>query len=154
MIYIFAEHPEGDVSLDSRPDLLVIDGGKGQLSAVVEVLKKMDLTIPVIGLAKREEEVFVPGKPVSIVFPKDSPAKFLLMRLRDEAHRFANRHRSRRIAKAAIASQLDSIPSIGPETRQELLTAFGSIDAIRRLPDEKLADFLSAEQIGELRKVL
>ncbi len=85
-----------DVSLSARPDLLVIDGGKGQLGVVVDALKNWKLDIPVISLAKREEEVFEPGNPFAIPFPPDSPAKFLLMRLRDEAHRFANRHRKKR----------------------------------------------------------
>lgn len=85
-----------DVSLSARPDLLVIDGGKGQLAVVVEALANWKLDIPVISLAKREEEVFEPGSSFPIPFPPDSPAKFLLMRLRDEAHRFANRHRKKR----------------------------------------------------------
>ncbi len=85
-----------DASLSARPDLLVIDGGKGQLSTAVDALKKWNLQIPVISLAKREEEVFTPESSFPIPFPPDSPAKFLLMRLRDEAHRFANRHRKKR----------------------------------------------------------
>ncbi len=85
-----------DPSLTSRPDLLVIDGGKGQLSTAIEALANWKLDIPVIALAKREEEVFAPGRDGPIPFPPDSPAKFLLMRLRDEAHRFANRHREKR----------------------------------------------------------
>ena len=85
-----------DASLTSRPDLLVIDGGKGQLGVAVEALANWKLDIPVISLAKREEEVFEPGNPHPIPFPEGSPAKFLLMRLRDEAHRFANRHRKQR----------------------------------------------------------
>lgn len=143
-----------DASLSSTPDLLVIDGGKGQLSTVVEVLKQFELSIPVIGLAKREEEVFMPGASVSIIFPKDSQAKFLLMRLRDEAHRFANRHRTKRAAKTLVSSALDTIPSIGPETRQKLLKEFGSVDAIRRAPDEALQKILSEEQIQGVRAVL
>jgi len=92
-----------DPSLSARPDLLVIDGGKGQLSAALEVLKDAKLAIPAISLAKREEEVFVPGSTEPVIFPKDSQAKFLLMRLRDEAHRFANRHREKRTRKRMIA---------------------------------------------------
>lgn len=92
-----------DPSLTSRPDLLVIDGGKGQLSTAMEVLRSWKLEIPVIGLAKREEEVFVPGNAEPMAFPPDSPAKFLLMRLRDEAHRFANRHRRQRAWKTFVA---------------------------------------------------
>lgn len=91
-----------DASLTSRPDLLVIDGGKGQLGVAVEALKNWKLDIPVISLAKREEEVFGPGNPDPILFPPDSPAKFLLMRLRDEAHRFANRHRKKRAWKTFV----------------------------------------------------
>lgn len=82
-----------DVSLNSRPDLLVIDGGKGQLSTIVSVLKEMQLEIPVIGLAKREEEVFAPSSSFALPLKKHGPAQFLLMRIRDEAHRFANRLR-------------------------------------------------------------
>jgi excinuclease ABC subunit C len=93
-----------DVSLKSVPDLLVIDGGKGQLSTVYGVLKELQLKIPVIGLAKREEEVFVPGQSLPIEFAKDSPAKFMLMRLRNEAHRFANAHREKRGLKQALKS--------------------------------------------------
>jgi excinuclease ABC subunit C len=82
--------------------LLVIDGGKGQLAVAVEALANWKLDIPVISLAKREEEVFTPGNPDPIPFPPDSPAKFLLMRLRDEAHRFANAHRKKRAWKTFV----------------------------------------------------
>ncbi len=143
-----------DISLGTKPDLIVIDGGKGQLGVGVEVLKNFGLDIPVIGLAKREEEVFVPGKPVSLLIPHDSPAKFLLMRLRDEAHRFANRHRERRAFKSAVASKLDSIPSIGPETKQLLMREFGSLDAVRSAPDDTLKKILTEEQVEQLRQVL
>ncbi len=91
-----------DKSLTSSPDLLVLDGGKGQLSAGVEVLKAMKLEIPIIGLAKREEEVFVPENPNPLSFKKDSEALFLLMRLRDEAHRFANWYREKKLKKGLI----------------------------------------------------
>ena len=97
MVYIVSDH-KTDKSFSSRPDLMVIDGGKGQLSSVAEVLKDLNLDIPTIGLAKREEEVFMIGHKESAVFPKDSQGKFLLMRLRDEAHRFANAHREKREA--------------------------------------------------------
>ncbi len=153
LVYDPVQH-KTDGSLASRPDLLVIDGGKGQLNTVVEVLSSLELAIPVIGLAKREEEVFVPGKSTSILFPQDSAAKFLLMRLRDEAHRFANRHRSRRAHKTAFRSQLDSIPGISVETQQELLTRFGSVDAIRRANDELLGEILNAQQIANIRESL
>jgi len=85
-----------DRSFSRTPDLIVIDGGKGQLSTALDVWKNFACTIPVVALAKREEELFAPGSPKPVPLPHDSPALFLLMRLRDEAHRFANRHREKR----------------------------------------------------------
>ncbi len=143
-----------DSSLTAFPNLLVIDGGKGQLSTVVAVLKEFQLQIPVIGLAKREEEVFLPEQKVSIVLPKDSPAKFLLMRIRDEAHRFANRHREKRALKHAVESQLDRIPGLGTETKQKLLKEFGSVDVIRTKSDEVLLKIVSEEQLRMMREIL
>lgn len=153
MMYEVTQH-KADSSLSALPDLLVIDGGKGQLNAVLEVLKEFQLTIPTIGLAKREEEVFVPGQKDPIIFRQDSPAKFMLMRLRDEAHRFANRHRQKRAAKHAVESKLDSVRNIGPETKQKLLTTFGSVDVIRKQSDDALKPILNDEQIRALRQVL
>ncbi len=153
MMYDPLQH-KTDSSLQSPPDLLVIDGGKGQLSAAVEVLKVAELSIPVIGLAKREEEVFVPGKSESLLLPKDEPSLFLLMRLRDEAHRFANRHREKRGLSHAKRSILDTIPSIGPETKKQLLTKFKTIDGIRFAPKEELIEVINEEQYEALKKVL
>jgi excinuclease UvrABC nuclease subunit len=153
MVYIFAEHKD-DVSLQSKPDLLVIDGGKGQLSAVASVLSELRLDIPLISLAKREEEVFVRGRKASVLFPSDSQAKFLLMRLRDEAHRFANRHREARGKKHAVSSQLDEVPGIGEQTRKRLLQAFGSVERIREASDADLRSFLTQAQLAALRERL
>ncbi|TSC58422.1 MAG: UvrABC system protein C [Candidatus Peregrinibacteria bacterium Greene0416_19] len=143
-----------DVSLSSCPDLLVIDGGKGQLSAVTAVLQKFGVQIPVIGLAKREEEVFVPDRSTPLLFPPDSPAKFLLMRLRDEAHRFANHHREKRGMKQMKKSALDEIPGIGEETKVKLLKKFGSVGAIKAASDGELLVILSEGQLRELRRLL
>ena len=88
MVYRF-QTGEVDASFSQRPDLLVIDGGKGQLSVVMKALKEAGLKIPVISLAKRIEEIFVPGKPRSIILPHESGELQLLQGLRDEAHRFA-----------------------------------------------------------------
>lgn len=145
---------KADPSLTTRADLLVIDGGKGQLNAAVDALNQLGLAIPVIGLAKREEEVFVPGVSDPIPFPKDSQAKFLLMRLRDEAHRFANRHREGRGRKHAIVSVLDDVHGIGPETRKALLKKFGSIEAIRTASDGELLGLLTTAQLLALRAKL
>ncbi len=151
MVYIAAEHRD-DTSLQSKPDLLVIDGGKGQLSAVLEVLSTLKIDIPVIGLAKREEEVFVPGRADPVTFPQDSPAKFLLMRLRDEAHRSANRHREARGKKTSKVSLLDAVPGLGEEGKKKLLRKFGSLSGIREASDRELLEVLSALQVGELRR--
>lgn len=153
MVMLFdAAQNKTDSSLTEKPDLLMIDGGKGQLSTVVQVLKNLDLNIPVIGLAKREEEVFQPGESFPTDFEKDSQAKFLLMRLRNEAHRFANRHREKRLTKKSIGSALDDVPGIGPKTRQELLDAFGSVAKIKDATDDQLLEIVNKGQLEELRK--
>ncbi len=147
-----AHQNKRDPSLCAVPDLLVIDGGKGQLGVAVEALKAAGLQIPVIGLAKREEEVFLPDRPDPVIFPKDSAAKFLLMRLRDEAHRFSNRHREGRGLKAMKQSALDDVPGIGETTRTALMKKFGSLDAIKSATDEELLTILTASQLEAVRK--
>jgi excinuclease ABC subunit C len=121
------------------PDLVIIDGGKGQLGAVQKVLRDLGIEgIHLIGLAKQEEEVFVPHREESLRLPKSSEALKLLQRIRDEAHRFGiTYHRSLR-AKKGLASQLDAIPGIGPRRRRALLVRFGSLDKIRAASLEEL----------------
>ena len=123
------------------PDLLIVDGGKGQLSVAVAVLQEFDLLdrVPVAGLAKQREEIFLPGRPRPILLPCRSRGLFLVQRVRDEAHRFAITHHRSRRRKAGVASQLDSIPGVGPARRKALLKAFGSLDAIRAASVEQLA---------------
>jgi excinuclease ABC subunit C len=123
-----------------RPDLLLIDGGKGQLNAVVEVMREMDMIgIPVAGLAKENEWLYVPGSSDPIVLPPNSPGLHLVMRVRDEAHRFAiTYHRTRR-DKAMTRSALDTLPGVGPVRRKRLLTVFGSVNAIRRASVDEIA---------------
>lgn len=113
------------------PDLILIDGGKGQLNAAKGVLNDLGLNnVPVIGLAKRLEEVFIPGYSQAQNIPKTSPAVILLRRIRDEAHRFAiTFHRSKR-GKAMVKSLLDDIPGIGQTRRKKLLSTFGSVKKI------------------------
>jgi excinuclease ABC subunit C len=121
------------------PDLLVIDGGKGQLGVAVEVLENAGLKIPVVGLAKRIEEIFLPHNSEPIVLSHDNPALQLLQRLRDEAHRFGiTFHRSLR-SKQAIKSALDTIPGIGPMTKKLLKQKIGTVDKIKQMPIEELA---------------
>jgi excinuclease ABC subunit C len=130
-----------DRSFSSLPDLLIVDGGKGQLSRATKVLAQFELSdkIPVVGLAKREEEIFIPGQKRPILLPRKSEGLYLMQRIRDEAHRFAiTAHRNRR-SKLGLASQLDAIPGIGPNRRKALLQHFGSIEAIRNASEEELA---------------
>jgi len=123
------------------PDLLIVDGGKGQLSVAVEVLEEFDLLdrVPVAGLAKQREEIFVPGRARPILLPRRSQGLFLVQRVRDEAHRFAITHHRARRRKAGVASQLDGIPGVGPARRKALLKAFGSLDAVRAASLDQLA---------------
>jgi excinuclease ABC subunit C len=129
-----------DVSFAFLPDLIIIDGGKGQLGRAVKVLGEFDLfdKVPVVGLAKREEEIFFPNKSDSLMLPRHSQALYLVQRIRDEAHRFGiTAHRKRR-TKIGMASQLDSIPGIGPAKRKALLKHFGDVDKIRMATNDEL----------------
>ena len=130
-----------DPSFSMLPDLLIIDGGKGQLGVAVEVLQSYELSgqVPVCGLAKQQEEIFLPGRPDSILLPRQSQGLYLVQRVRDEAHRFAiTAHRAKR-AKTGIASQLDEIPGVGPARRRTLLKQFGSLEGIRTASVDELA---------------
>jgi len=122
------------------PDIFLIDGGKGQLSAALSVLKKMGIQDqPIIGLAKRLEEIFIPGIKAAQTLPKSSPSLHLLQRVRDEAHRFAIMyHRSMR-QKRTLHSGLDDIPGVGEKRRKALLKTFGSLDGIRSASIEEIA---------------
>ena len=123
-----------------RPDLLLIDGGKGQLNAVVEVLEELDLWgIPVAGLAKEHEWLFVPGQAEPIVLPPGSPGLHLVMRVRDEAHRFAVEYHRTRRKKAMTQSSLDALAGVGPVRRKRLLTQFGSVGALKRASVDEIA---------------
>jgi excinuclease ABC subunit C len=129
-----------DPSFARLPDLLIVDGGKGQLGRAVGVLEHFGLLekTPVAGLAKQNEELFVPNRAEPILLPRTSQGLYLVQRIRDEAHRFAiTAHRNRR-DKTGIASRLDSIPGIGPARRRALLTHFGSIDVIQAASLEEL----------------
>ena len=122
------------------PDLVVIDGGKGQLSAAKEVLDELGYhDLAVVGLAKEREEIFLPDRDEPVLLPATSPALYLMQRLRDEAHRFAiTYHRSLR-AKAATRSAFDDLPGVGPKRRAALLRVFGSAKRVREAPVEQVA---------------
>jgi excinuclease ABC subunit C len=129
-----------DASFAFLPDLLIVDGGKGQLGRAVAVLEKFGLSgkVPVVGLAKEQDELFFPGKSAPLLLPRHSQGLYLIQRIRDEAHRFAiTAHRKQR-TKIGMASRLDSIPGIGPARRKVLLKHFGSLDKIRETSVEEL----------------
>jgi excinuclease ABC subunit C len=138
--------PEVDGTWADVPDLVIIDGGKGQLNAALEVLDGMEITeLPVVGLAKENEEIFVrdptTGRAASesVWLPRTSQALFLVQRIRDEAHRFAiTYHRAVR-GRSGLRSALDEVAGIGPKRKRELLRRFGSVRGIRSATLEELA---------------
>ncbi len=133
--------PRRETAWALLPDLLIVDGGKGQLAMAVEILEQFDLQdeVPVVGLAKREEELFLPNNPVSVLLDRRSQGLYLVQRVRDEAHRFANEGHRKRRSKAGTASILDSIPGVGPKRRKLLIDQFESLDGIRDATVEEIA---------------
>jgi excinuclease ABC subunit C len=120
------------------PDLVIIDGGKGQLNAAVEALEATGMDVPICGLAKENEELYLPGKPDPIYLPRDSQSLFLVQRVRDEAHRFAiTFHRAKR-SKSAFHSSLDDVAGIGPKKKKALIKQFGSVRNIKAATVEEL----------------
>lgn len=126
------------------PSLVLIDGGPGQIGRAVEVLDRFELEIPVAGLAKRMEEVYVPGQPEPIVIPRDQPALHLLQRVRDEAHRFALMYHRQLRGKRMIDSILDDVYGIGPVRKKALIREFGSVKQMRKADVERLARVVPA----------
>ena len=135
------------------PDLVVIDGGKGQLNAAVEVLRDLDLMdrFQVVGLAKRLEEVFRPGDADPVLIGKDSPALQLLQKVRNEAHRFAVTYQRKRRKKQTLQSELLDIHGIGEKTAQKLLGEFGSVAKVKEADEEALADVVGPAKAGKVR---
>jgi excinuclease ABC subunit C len=134
------------------PDLIVIDGGKGQLSSAVESMKKAGIygKVAVIGLAKRLEEVFVPGDSDPVLIPKSSSSLRLLQRVRDEAHRFAIAFQRKQRSKKTLRSELLEAPGIGEKTVQRLLKRFGSVKKVRNATLDELADTIGAKTAQKL----
>jgi len=120
------------------PDLILVDGGKGQLNAGVSVLKDLGLEIPIIGLAKKFEEIFVPNEKSPIILPKNSPLLKIFQRVRDEAHRFAVRLHTKQRTKRITGSLLDNIKGVGPAARNKLLARFNSLDGVKKASLEEL----------------
>ncbi len=140
------------------PDLLLVDGGKGQLSSAVQALTELGRPAqPVAGLAKRLEEIFLPGQSEALVLPRTSASLRLLQQLRDEAHRFALTHHRSLREKRSFSSALDELPGIGPKRRLALLSAFGSVQRLREAPAEEIAQQvkgLSLKQAHQLKEQL
>lgn len=134
------EKPGGD-KWGLLPNLIVIDGGKGQLSAAWSVIREFGLedVVSMIGLAKREEEIFMPGVSEPLLIERGAPALQLLQRARDEAHRFAVSYQRQLRSKKGLASSLEEVPGIGPKRRARLLKVFGSLDGIRAASLDDLA---------------
>jgi len=139
---------EADPDTDERPrdggwavpDLVIVDGGKGQLSAAVEVMKGLGLTdVPLAGLAKRFEELYVPRQSAPILLPRRSQALYLVQRIRDEAHRFAIAYHRDVRGKRALRSELDEVAGIGPGRKKALLKRFGSVRRIREASLDEVA---------------
>lgn len=127
-------------SFGERPDLVLIDGGKGQLSSALESMLHLGLgDIPIASIAKREEEVFVPDSPEAIRLPRNAPALFLLQQVRDEAHRFAITYHRKTRGRRSLRSALDLVPGIGPARKRALIRRFGTVKAIREASEIELA---------------
>ena len=125
---------------EDLPNLVVIDGGKGQLSSALEVIRGLGLAdLPVVGLAKREEEIFIQHQSTSILLDRDSAALHLIQRIRDEAHRFAITFHRKLRGKRNLVSVLDHVEGIGPKRRQALWKAFKTLDAMKAASVEELA---------------
>jgi excinuclease ABC subunit C len=122
------------------PDLIIVDGGKPQLNAALTALGEIGITgVPVVGLAKREEELFVPGWEAPVVLPGGSPSLYLVKRVRDEAHRFAITYHRELRGKAMTASILDEVPGVGPTRKKALIHAFGSVKRLRGATVDEIA---------------
>lgn len=129
-----------DATWASMPDLILIDGGRGHLSAGLSALHEMGIdSVAIAGIAKQNEEVFLPNRPDPLILPRSSQALHLLQRLRDEAHRFAISYHTRVRKKAALTSTLDSIPGIGPKRKRNLIRHFGSVKAMQGASIEELS---------------
>jgi excinuclease ABC subunit C len=138
------------------PDLVIIDGGKGQLNAALSILKETGNQVPMASLAKENEEIFLPGKKDPVTLPKTSPGLQLLQRLRDEAHRFAVGYFTSVHRRKTFTSALDSIPGVGPRRKSALLRQFGSVQRIRDASSEELAAAtgMNREQAEKIKEYL
>ncbi len=140
------EYRGNETKRDETPDLIVVDGGPTQLSAAIGALQKWGLDIPVIGLAKQLESIYIPGRDTPLILPGDSPGLTMLKYIRDESHRFAISHHRRRRSSRLRSSVLDEIPGVGKKRKEMLLRHFGSVDGIRA------ATLVELEQLSGISK--
>ncbi|OGN98101.1 MAG: excinuclease ABC subunit C [Chloroflexi bacterium RBG_13_51_18] len=150
---------ESDSTKDTwaiQPDLVLIDGGKGQLNAAISVMQEIGKTVPLASLAKENEEIFLPRKKEPVILPRSSAGLQLLQRLRDEAHRFAVSYHTSVRRKKAFTSALDGIPGIGPRRKSALLRRFGTIQAIREASIEEItaATGMTGDQAKKVKEYL
>lgn len=135
----FRAYKDGDEKFSKLPDLVMIDGGRGQLNAALKAMDEIGLVVPAVGLAKKQELLILPNKPDPMQLPLQSPGLLLLRRLRDEAHRFAISYHRKLRDKRLFGSPLEEIPGVGPRRRRLLLRTFGSIEGIRRATAKEIA---------------
>ena len=134
------------------PDLIMVDGGKGQLSSAVEVLQRLGFNaVPIIGLAKRLEEVFVPGESEPLTIPRTSSSLRLLQQVRDEAHRFAITYHRKLRAKRVLNTELDLIKGIGKTRAKELLESFGSVQGVKFATEEQIGEIVGPKLANEIK---
>jgi excinuclease ABC subunit C len=127
-------------SWDKVPDLVIVDGGKGQLGAALKVMEDLALVaIPIVGLAKEREELFLPHRSEPVLLPRGSQSLFLVQRIRDEAHRFAITYHRKLRGKTGLHSALDDLPGVGPKRKRALLRTFGSLGGVRSASVDELA---------------
>ena len=138
------------------PQLIVVDGGKGQLSAAVEALDAMGLrgTIAVVGIAKRLEEIYFPGDSVPLYIDKNSESLRVVQHLRDEAHRFGITHHRNRRSKGQTVSALDAIPGVGPKTREALMIHFRSLKKIKEADLDDIAGVIGPSKASVVYNAL
>jgi excinuclease ABC subunit C len=136
------------------PSLVLVDGGAGQLGRAVKVLDELEIDIPAIGLAKRMEEVYLPGQPEPVRIPRDAEALYLLQQVRDEAHRFAITYHRQLRSKSMIDSILDEVPGIGPKRKRDLLKRFGSLKKLREVQADSLAEVVPRNVADDLYAAL
>jgi excinuclease ABC subunit C len=139
---------------EDLPQLIVIDGGKGQLGAALSALEKLELRgkITILGIAKRLEELYFPGDPYPLYLDKRSETLKIIQQARDEAHRFSLRHHRNRRSKSAISNELEGIKGIGPETVKELLRVFKSVKRVKEATPEQLVEIIGANKAKLLEK--